>query len=232
MSITKAVLYENTGDAPKDRITSINKLYNYLKENAVPDYFDSVELKEEYPNFDYKVLCKKGNRTILTFFANGNYSKYYVISDLSPTYSFSYGSKTNCIDHVYKCNNGFLFVMADSSNASGDKGSISITKDNEGNLTLIIADSLMVKQNATSKICVINEHTDVSAYNTVYYDCSDSAMSNYQTVIAPLPVCGSSIGYFYTPNAYIMPFSQISQPGKIDINGSKYITNGLWCIKD
>ena len=154
MSITKAVLYENTGDAPKDRIASINKLYNYLKENAVPDYFDSVELNEVNPNFDYKVLCKKGNRTILTFFANGNYSVYYIISDLSSTYSFS--SKTNCIDHVYKCNNGFLFVMADSSNAKGDKGSISITKDNEGNLTLIIADSLMVKQNATSKICVIN----------------------------------------------------------------------------
>ena len=232
MSITKTVLYKDTGDISTDRITSINKLYNYLKENAVPDYFDSVELNEVYPNFDYKVLCKKGNRTILTFFANGNYSKYYVISDLSPTYSFSTGSKTNNIDHVYKCNNGFLFIMTDSSNASGDKGSISITKDNDGKLTLIVADSLMVKQNTTSKIYVINEHTDVAAYNTVYYDCSTSEMSNYQTVIAPFPVCGSSGGNFYTPNAYIMPFSQISQTGKIDINGSKYITNGLWCIKD
>ena len=45
-----------------------NNLYNYLNENAVPDYFDSITISGS------TVSCIKGGKTILTF----SYSESYM----------------------------------------------------------------------------------------------------------------------------------------------------------
>ena len=36
----------------------------------------------------------------------------------------------------------------------------------------------------------------------------------------------------YTPNAFIMIYSQINSEFPLYMNGSSYWSNGLWCIKD
>lgn len=207
-----------------------NNLYNYLNGNAVPDYFDSVTISET------TVSCIKGGKTILTF----SYPGSYMSLKFTGLNSFDHRtvSAVECISTAYKCNNGFLL---DGSNSSGTSNNcpIMLTKDNGGNVTIGMLEwlngsssQITCKKNATNLLYVLNEKTDFQTYNQVYFFDDAKCRQNYQTALVPLPVCGSAGGNYYTPNAFLMPFTQVAEIGKIDINGVKYLTNGLWCIKD
>lgn len=207
-----------------------NNLYNYLNENAVPDYFDSVTIS------DTTVSCVKGGKTILTF----SYPENYMNLKFTGLKEFNYRTTANfeIISTAYKCNNGFIFDGSSNDNPTYN-APIMLTKDNMGNITVGILECLNgasgeinCKKNTTNLLYVLNENSDFKTYNQVYFFDNSNCRQNYQTAIVPLPVCGSVGGNCYTPNAFLMPFTQVAETGKIDINGTKYLTNGLWCIKD
>lgn len=207
-----------------------NNLYNYLNKNAVPDYFDSVTIS------DTAVTCKKGYKSILKFSYPGNYIEVKVTG----LKEFNHRAVTGfeVISTAYKCNNGFIFDGS-SNDYSTYNAPIMLTKDNAGNVTIGVLECLNgssgeinCKKNNTNLLYVFNENSDFKTYNTVYFFDNANCRQNYQTAIVPLPVCGSAGGNCYTPNAFLMPFTQVAETGKIDINGIKYLTNGLWCIKD
>ena len=224
MAITKTNLNAD------DLGTIANNLYNYLNENAVPDYFDSVTISGT------TVSCIKGGKTILTFSYPGSYMnlKFTGLKEFNHRTVASF----EFISTAYKCNNGFLL---DGSTSSGTSYNcpIVLTKDNAGNVTIGTLEikkgasgEIQCKKNATNLLYVLNEKTDFQTYNQVYFVDDANCRQNYQTAIVPLPVCSSAGGNCYTPNAFLMPFTQVAETGKIDINGVKYLTNGLWCIKD
>lgn len=207
-----------------------NNLYNYLNGNAVPDYFDSVTISGTTVN------CIKGGKTILQFSCPGD--KISLKFTGASEFNFSTPYPFEVIKSAYKCNNGFMFDGATSDNPTFN-APIMLTKDNEGNVTIGILECLNgssgeinCKKNNTNLLYVLNEKTDFKTYNRVYFFDDSNCRQNYQTAIVPLPVCGSAGGNCYTPNAFLMPFTQVAEIGKIDINGVKYLTNGLWCIKD
>lgn len=212
--------------------TWVENVANYFKANAVPDYFDSIEYNT------LSVSCIKGGKTLIKFECKSDsYMQVTFYANLT-TISHRTTSSNKFIKTIYKCNNGFLLgVTTPGTSYAG--GEILLTKDNNGSITLAYSGILngsspeiQCKKGVVNKITVINENTDSVAFNEVFY-CNDlSCRSNYQTAIVPLPVCGSAGGNCYAPNAFLMPFTQVAEIGKIDINGVKYLTNGLWCIKD
>ena len=225
MAITKTNLI-----TAEDLNACANNLYNYLNETAVPDYFDSVTISGT------TVSSIKGGKTILQFSCPGD----------RIAFKFTGAAEFNCstryrfevIKSAYRGSNGCMFDGASSDNPTFN-APIMLTKDNEGNVTIGIlaipngsAVQIQCKKNTTNLLYVLNEKTDFKTYNQVYFFDNANCRQNYQTAIVPLPVCGSAGGNCYTPNAFLMPFTQVAEIGKIDINGVKYLTNGLWCIKD
>lgn len=204
------------------------KLYNFLNENAVPEYFDSIEISGTV------VSCKKGDNTILQFSYPSSYNTIKFVGAMTTTFKCT---SDEVIGVAYKCKNGIMFDYY-SSSASTYNSPIIITKDNAGNTVLGIISkdaagtNIQCTKNSANVLFVLNENSDLLALNQVYFNDNAKSRANYQTAIVPLPVCGSSKGNFYTPNAFLMPFTQVVETGKIDINGTKYLTNGLWCIKD
>lgn len=226
MAITKTVL------SSSNIATWVEKVANYFTENAVPDYFDSVTYTGT------AVSCVKGEKTIIKFECFSDIYMNITFNANGATFSNRTPSSHKFIMAIYKCNNGFLLQTVSASNT--DVGvSILLTKDNNDSITLAYtgvlngsSPEIHCKKGSLNKMTVMNENSDSQVWTDVYYVNDLSVRQNYQTAIVPLPVCGSAGGNYYTPNAFLMPFTQVAETGKIDINGVKYLTNGLWCIKD
>ena len=53
-----------------------------------------------------------------------------------------------------------------------------------------------------------------------------------QTILCPIPTRGGYGEPSYFADAYFMPVSQYRTEGVIDINGVKYVTDGIACLRD
>lgn len=207
-----------------DAAQAAANLYNYLNTNAVPTYFDRIEIN------DAVVSCYVGEVELLKFsmFLNGSENGVTVTTENGETITFTASGNSAQFQYAYKCNNGISFALDLAADIV-----LTITKDNSGNTAVIFVSPssgsyLGMSKNSTSgynKLYVVNKESQSIFYKFFY--CLNRG--EQATILCPLSV-GDTLNY--TPNAFLMPYTQYTAQGVIDIDGCKYISNGLWCVKD
>ncbi|MDE6664873.1 MAG: hypothetical protein K2K14_01605 [Ruminococcus sp.] len=205
--------------------TALAKLSEYLTKTAVPKYFSKIESSDGviscYTDNDFLMMTIEypfNSAGITIYTRNG-------MSVNIRTGSSSY-LRFYC---AYECVNGISFETTHTGSASKPQPSLTITKDESGNTVVISENKLYSSSSSITAlpIYIINENSDeISPLRTVR--CNAVAFS--KTVLAPLVVNGSSGNY--TPNVFLQLFDHNNEQGTLDIDGVKYFSNGLWCIKD
>lgn len=195
----------------------------WLQNNAVPKYFGKVS----YGSGNYEAICYKNesdSSPILRIqreqvYVRINGSEIQFKHGLSSVYGWQYG---------YKCENGLSLCIHTADDAENKFG-LTITKNNNGDTVIIIANTLQILSSTTTVYCIVPSLTNETSGKGKGY----SMIGNFDspvTGLLPFPV--SNVSNAHTPNVFMQPFSQFSIQGLIDVDGVRYLSNGLWCIKD
>lgn len=217
MAIERINLYDDTSVD-----STFDNLYNFLLENAVPEYFGSVTRSEN----DSCIVCTVNGNTFLEFPKGSAYIKIKLANNIVREYSVtaSYG-------YVYKLNHGIFLGSYISSHARYFKPLFSICKDNEKNTTVVF-DSNKFCDNSSGDYHVVSMNANSTNIYSSYVEILKSSLSENitgKTVLCPIAVGDTQN---YTPNAFYMPYAQNRSEGILSIDGVKYYSNGIWCIKD
>ncbi|MDE5620902.1 MAG: hypothetical protein K2I80_10405 [Ruminococcus sp.] len=204
--------------------TALFKLSEYLIKTAVSKYFTKVENKDGviscYTADDFLMMTIEyplNSAGVTVHTRNG--TSFNIKTGISSFPHLSYG---------YRCNNDISFKIVSSSGSTNYPFALAVTKDESGNTVIIAEDNLRPSPSASSTpVYIINENSDaINPMRAVRYDMPDFV----KTVLAPLVVAGSSGNY--TPDVFLQLFGHNTEQGTLDIDGVKYFSNGLWCIKD
>lgn len=220
MAIERTYIYAD------DQAGAAQKLYDYLMANAVPDYFDSVSLNTE----EGYVSCYSGEFEFIRIYSylassSGGIIIYTDNGFLRVYTSLAAAGSSTHFEYAYKCANGISFDIRVHSSLKG-KIQFTITKDDEGNTAVILEKNLNTTVTASgyNNIYCINQKTGSFLYRIL------NLQGGYQkTAMAPF-VVGDTPNY--TPDAFLISYAQNTDDGIIDINGTRYISNGLWCVRD
>lgn len=202
--------------------TAMTNVKTWLQNNAVPKYFGKVSFSG-----NYEVLCYK-NESDTTPVLTIQRTRVYVSINGSNT-AFDHGiSNAETWEYGYKCENG-LSLCIHTANGAENKFGLTITKNNNGDTVIIIANTLQILSSTTTVYCLVPSLTNETLGKGKGY----SMIGNFDspvTGLLPFPV--SNVSNAHTPNVFMQPFSQFSLQGLIDVDGVHYFSNGLWCIKD
>lgn len=213
MAIEKTYIYDENSD------TALAKISEFLTTTAVPNYFSKVENENGivscYADNDLLMMTIEYpmNTKGLTIYTK-NGTSININTGSSSCQKFSYG---------YTLKNGLSLQVTTFPFA------LAITKDEEEN-TVIIAENRLTPSISASiviPIYIINLNSDeIEHLKVIRY-----SSSNFEkTVLVPFVVLGSKGNY--TPNAFLQLFNHNNEQGTLEIDGVKYFSNGLWCIKD
>ncbi|MDE5772309.1 MAG: hypothetical protein K2I06_11915 [Ruminococcus sp.] len=206
--------------------TALARLSEYLTETAVPKYFSKVESSGGV------ISCYTDNDFLMMTIEYPLNNAGVTIHTKNVT---SVNLKTGLVNYprffdAYECVNGILLrVTYNATSGSNPPPSLTITKDESGNTVIVAENNLRASSSSSSAtlVYIINENSDeISPMKTVRYDTPDFV----KTVLAPFVVNGS--GGNYTPNVFLQLFSHNTEQGTLDIDGIRYFSNGLWCVKD
>lgn len=111
----------------------LKNLYNFLQNNAIPKYFDSVVFNES----NDKINCTINGRQFLQFGTNPDFAVITLASgETTKLYLHNNGTiSSRRYDCVYKCKNGFSIGTVNNAQISEPR--LTITKDNAGNTAVI-----------------------------------------------------------------------------------------------
>ena len=224
MAITRTLLHDPTESV------MMKNVFDYLNENAVPDYFTEVQQDEESGD----ISCYIGEKEFLKIHISHSYGTYVEITvkcqNTIDTKINNTGNSTaeisqSQITYAYKTANSISLCTNNGGNTSlSNTVKLTITKDNAGETALIWLSGHSI--NSTGGNTFYTAKADSMAVSANF--TRDSSYFDH-TVLSAFPV-GDSINY--TPNVFCMPFTQFTTPGIIEIDGSHYVSNGLWCAKD
>lgn len=218
MAIEKTYIYDENSD------TALAKISEFLT-TAVPNYFSKVE------NENGIVSCYADNDLLMMTIEYPMNTKGLTIYTKNGT-SVNINTGNNSypkIGYGYTLKNGISLQIVASSAGAIFPFALAITKDEEEN-TVIIAENRLVPSisaNTVIPIYIINLNSDEIEYlKMIRYSSSNFK----KTVLVPFVVLGSKGNY--TPNAFLQLFNHNNEQGTLEIDGVKYFSNGLWCIKD
>lgn len=207
-----------------DNETALAKLTEYLQKNAVPEYFSKVE------NSEGTVSCYIENDILMMTVKYSMYSdglNIYTKNNTSVNIRTSSSGYTR-LNYAYKCGKG-IFLGIGTNSGDTYPCALAITKDDAENTTIIAENHLTPSTSSSSviPIYIINSESDsISQLRAVR--CATPDFS--KTVLLPFVVLGSKGNY--TPDVFIQFFEHNTEQGTLEIDGIKYFSNGLWCIKD
>lgn len=217
MAIERINLYDSTSTANTN-----DNLYNYLLENAVPEYFDSVTKDE---NNAYIVCTVNGNPFLKLPISSGRIQLVLGNNDI-----FEGSTVDNAYGYAYKLTHGILLGAYSNSYAAYYRSVFTICKDDENNTVVILDKQNFIFSTSPSKnIMAFNSSTTNKNYPAIYLNSLDLSNIAGKTALCPI-VVGDTANY--TPNAFYMPYAQNRSEGILCIDGEKYYSNGIWCIKD
>lgn len=200
------------------RSETFENLFDFLTEHTVPEYFDSVTKSTD----GNSIYCETGERTFIQFNIAGDNTYCYinyadnVIKSVVPYYSGMY------FDKAYKCKNGIFLSMYHKTTSNHYAPFFALTKDNKGNTVAIITGNFnSYKDNVTA----LNPNS-TSTDNAV---AVNSTKTSCLTSLCPLVVSDDEA---YTPNAFVLPYAQSRSQNIFEADGVKYLSNGIWCIRD
>lgn len=163
---------------------------------------------------------------------------YYNVSEMQNGYTFTF-SKTNsqawlmsafpyCI---YETANGLVFGFN-----SNNEPMLFITKDQNGNTVVAAVRNLnpMIlasSSSSTVQIQIVNKNTSANGTISFYTVRDTSYQPPTMTSLAPAVVLGNGNAE-YCPNLFIQTFRQYDTFGTINIDGTNYLTNGVFALKD
>lgn len=207
--------------------SSISKLYEVLKENGIDSYLNEDE-GDEFTLFGSSTLIfRKKTRNFLTIDLDSSLYRVRLYGQNNTIVCKPLGGNDgDRITNVYVSDYGIAIEFSYSKTTDRPSGEavLIITKDNEGETVVICSEDL--KYNSTSTIYICSPRTGT----LIGRKLSCSASTNYGTTsICQLPVC-DTVGN-YTPYVYLLAYSQTSQPGILEINGIKYYSNGMYCLR-
>lgn len=205
------------------------ELYEYLLENAVPKYFDSVSISEDKATItcfvdDTKVLELKAglNSQNSNYVYNKSGTSVLIKTDTSGVSSFSY---------VYDLGNALAFQNNNNSSIL-----FVITKDNNEKTVFLWTHFLTINKRSTPLPGTSTSVSDTYVY-TLSVENGAAQIKPFvcvggdsMTCLVPVPV-SDQIGV-YLPSVYWLPFCENVGDGVLEINGAKYLSNGIFCIKD
>lgn len=205
MAITKD--YLNTSD--------LNTLATWMRTNLVPDYFAAV-------TYDSSIItCTDADgNTLLTFDSNG-VTAYKSAANNTAMYSSAPQSWT------YACMsaNGAYLV---GTTIFGSVACMIIAKTNNGKTAIITSDE------STANVCRSNIKR--VAWGDTIPDTTHAfnVYTENQTQLVPFCTDAALGTASYTPDAFYMPVCQNPSMGigKLTLDGTDYLTNGYWAIKD
>ena len=216
--------------------SNMQPLYNFLNINKAGTFLDDVtiELSQEdtkltistaNATFEINTGSIAGTDNIATFTANVT-SSLAARAGVSSSYSVR-------IKGAILCNNGLIFDI--SSDYKGHSPEIAVTVDNAGELAVIFKDSSSFLSGGSSA-----DINAISGYRVTDTNSSSRATVTLtpqygaqKTSLAPIvPMCNDNS--ILLPYAYAALHTQASGIGiqAMRMNGSNYITNGVWYIKD
>ncbi len=209
MAIEKTALYNN-----------FDRLYEWLNTNALGTYFDEI-IKDTYT-----VECKCGEKKFISFTDELNSSSHGIeICKQNGGYLRTCSSSLKETGYAYGWKTSSGLALAFDANYSGfTVPGFFITKDNHGN-TAVIREK--------------NFFTVSSTYYVAAETLKSFSLGKYMEIIplkSPItsfsPVVVSEAEGSFTPNVFITPYTQYSGEAVLDINGTKYLSNGVFIMKD
>ncbi len=224
MAIEKTYLYNS------NMAENMQNVYNYLLENAVPEYFDSVAISED----KFTVSCYIGENKFIEIkkvHSNNQANLSYIcvyINTVSATIGCCVdGGKPVFITYAYKCGNSISFCASESYTDTMNKRiKFTITKDNVGNTAIVCMANyqIVTGEGKTNKIYTGSKNSNILSF----FACLNSVG---QILTAKIPFfVGNTENY--TPDVFIMPYTEYSTSGILEMDGVHYVSNGLWCCKE
>lgn len=216
MAITKTYIYNTS------RTETMRNLYNWLLENAVGKYFDRVVFDD---TLTYSpVDCYIGDAPFISFRGKNPSWTYNMFSlavaTSAGTVIESDSKEGELLQYVHACENGFFLTTSSYEMA------VCVTRDNNGKPCIFWQGGFAPPtESEPVELWTMGVNTGAAVGRSF---CKPVASD--LTCLTPIPLC--DCGGAYAPNAFLMPFAQYREPGVLDINGIKYLSNGLWCIKD
>ena len=206
--------------------TAINNDYSTLQSFLQSSgLFASVEL-----GTDAVTMKDADGNTLATISDNSGSAQITAYADASNSVAGNY-STNGRPQYAYKCTNGIMLQIFNPTPGSGNtnwKATILIAKTNNNKIAFIFSKDLKQDfSNLTEYYCVA-WGDDVISINTF------TAKTLEQTLMCPFCTNATMGEQSYTPNAFWLPFGQYYNMGygKLTDDGTTYLTNGYWCIKD
>ena len=204
MAITKTVINND-----------FSILQSFLQSSGL---FNSVELSENtitMKDSDGNTIATIDTNITITAYANASTSA-------AASYSTFNGAS---IQYGYKCANGIMLPVTGSGNKTAH---ILIAKTNNNKVAFTFT-KIHINTAAAYTNCYCTAWGDENVNENAF-----TAKAAEQTLMCPF--CTNAImgETSYTPNAFWMPFGQYYNMGygKLTDDGTTYLTNGYWCIKD
>lgn len=198
--------------------TSLENLAEYLQKVTVLKYFSKIEIDNSLISCfvdDFCIMTIGSPATVGVTVKTKNNTSINISTGTTSYTKFSY---------AYECNCGVALKM----NGSSVFG-LAITKDESENTTIIMENKLYCVSSASNPapIYAMNANSDeISPIRIVRCETPSFA----KTTLAPFVVSGGDGNY--TPNVLLQLFEHNTEQGVLDIDGVKYFSNGLWCVKD
>lgn len=128
---------------------------------------------------------------------------------------------------AYKNENSISFSFTENgTDTLNSKIKLTITKDNADNTCVVClsASQIVTGENKTNKIYTAGAETNILSL----YSCVNVSG---QPLTARIPLFIGNTGS-YTPYFFLMPYTEYSTAGIIEMDGVRYVSNGLWCCKE
>lgn len=163
-------------------------------------------------------------------------SSFTVISYTADSTNFTYNSGTTLSDsnariaNAILCDNGIIFNLygkASSGGATAYSSGFAITTDEKGKLALLVNPTPIISMTPYASWAAIASSSYTSAVIP-----SVPAFGMNQTSFAPIVALGDDDARL--PHAFAAISTELTERGieRLEIDGSDYITNGVWYIKD
>lgn len=204
--------------------TDHSLLLAYLQEHAVPDYFDKVEADAETAT---TISCYVGDTVLLQFALNSSGGTLcYINTATGLQKTIPPTSNTLTIVYAHKSANGLAFTWGLAATVES-LPSLIITKDSDENTAIVAAGKTGNISSLIQSVAAVTAN-DMA----ILAQGLSTRLTAAVTTVVPF-VCGCGAGECrYTPNVVYFPTAQYTDPGEIIVNGSRYLSNGYWALKD
>lgn len=217
-------------------ITSVtayrNDIYQYFVDDCVPEYFDEIVLE------DTVIKCIKNNIEVFALTISNTTQNYNGILKINNGIT-EQTCNIQPFNYAYKCKNGISF----SGSFSG-RHFLTICKDNDKETTFVFSNTSQATSQPISistptptssptlpmtpvgtKVICVNDKSPSMTFNAPFF----ADTQEIKSVLCPLLVSRTEN---YTTDVSLLIYTQDVNQNIVDIDGVKYLSNGLWVVKD